>query len=95
MTNERLQALKIRVAQADALATDIELLEVNKHECDANKLTYVLQCEVYRLGREALLRIKEVQLESLLTEPEPESSPVEVPQESLPPPSLEMGTQLA
>lgn len=80
MTNERLEVLKTQVARAELLAEHITALTENEHEADAHKMPYMLRCEVYRLGREALLQRKEAELESLLTTalPEPPLPEVQV-----------------
>lgn len=69
MTNERLEALKAQVALAEMLAEHITALTNIEHEADSHKLPYTLRGEVYRLGREMLLKKKEAELESLLTPP--------------------------
>ncbi len=71
MSKERLEALKIRLCKAESLATDIAALEGQEFFQGSSNLTHILQCEVYRVGREALLKKKESELESLLAEPEP------------------------
>ena len=69
MTNDRLTELKNRVAKADQLAKEIEQLQSAPHEADAHKLDWSLRSDIHRAGCEVLLKRKEAELESLLSEP--------------------------
>lgn len=80
MTNERLEELKIRVQRAESLANDIEALTPRQWESEFNALPYPLRCELYRLGRDAMLKKLADELEATLAEPKP--APVEVAKSS-------------
>lgn len=69
MDADRLNKLKLRAERATSLAEQLEKLGEAKHEADSHKLDWAMRCDIYRLGREALIKQKEAELEELLSEP--------------------------
>ena len=58
------------------MANELESLANAPHEGDRNGLEWTLKSAIHCMGREALMKKKEAEIEALLSDPKPEPPPL-------------------